>query len=867
MKTYSHIYSTKNRLETFLSDHAIVDNSKLFIQVFCGAPETMLLQIALNHLAELLPLATVMATTTAGEIIEGGLTERSIIVSFSLFDTAHVSAKLYENLTPSALLEQLKEQIRPDTKMLILFNNTYGFDAESLMVRLAQIAPDVMIAGGNAADNFNFAHTTVAVGTELSDQGIAIAALSGTQLHIYKDAFFNWSKIGKKMTITKSSGNQIFTLNGVSAQEKYAHYLGAEVASNLPHSGIEFPLIFSRDGLDIARAPIATGEDGSIFVAGNVTQGDEVQFGFGDIQNIEQAVKSKLKAFSQLSVESIFIYSCSARKVFLKHHLETEFHLLEQIAPTTGFITYGEFFTHNQCHVMLNASSVFFGLTEDLTHKPKQLQELPVHKNARAKTLDALIHLVTMTAKDLERSNYTTLQFQKIIQDATIYSKTNPKGIILDANENFVKLSGYSKEELIGKPHNIVRHPDMPKSTYAHMWATLQSKRYWQGIIKNRAKDGRTYYVRSHVMPMLDLEGNIKEYISIRDDITSEMEKELRLEGTVNFLEGLSNERAFAIEQYEQIVNLSSAFFRVDTDMHITYVNDVFATVNKRDKALLEKLKITDIIDEGFLKKNFVNILTNLDQTHFWKGVIHLRRADDTLVFMDSTINAIYDKNTRQIIEYMVVQHDITDLILAHQEIENTQRDIVYTMGAIGETRSQETGNHVKRVAEYSKQLALLSKLSLREAELLKIASPMHDIGKVGIPDAILNKPGKLTSDEFVIMQTHAALGYQMLKHSNREILQLASVVAYTHHEKWDGSGYPQGLLGEAIPIQGRITALADVFDALGSDRCYKKAWPLEKVLDFIQSERGKHFDPTLVDLFLENLETFLTIREQFKDE
>ena len=199
-------------------------------------------------------------------------------------------------------------------------------------------------------------------------------------------------------------------------------------------------------------------------------------------------------------------------------------------------------------------------------------------------------------------------------------------------------------------------------------------------------------------------------------------------------------------------------------------------------------------------------------------------------------------------------------------EIEETQREVVFTMGSIGETRSKETGNHVKRVAEYSKLLALLSGLSEKEAELLKQASPMHDIGKVGIPDNILHKPGKLNAEEWTVMKTHARLGYDMLKHSKRPILNAASIVAHEHHEKWAGNGYPRGLKGEEIHVFGRITALADVFDALGSDRCYKKAWPLERILKLFREERGRHFDPKLVDLFMENLDQFLQIRDQYKD-
>ncbi|WP_304543440.1 HD domain-containing phosphohydrolase [Sulfurimonas microaerophilic] len=201
-----------------------------------------------------------------------------------------------------------------------------------------------------------------------------------------------------------------------------------------------------------------------------------------------------------------------------------------------------------------------------------------------------------------------------------------------------------------------------------------------------------------------------------------------------------------------------------------------------------------------------------------------------------------------------------------NKEIEDTQREVVFTMGAIGESRSKETGNHVKRVAEYSRILAYHYGLSVDESEMLKQASPMHDIGKVAIPDAILNKPGKFTDEEFEKMKEHARLGYDMLNSSNRPLLKAAAIVAHEHHEKWNGKGYPRGLQGEEIHIYGRITALADVFDALGSDRVYKQAWPDEKIFTLIEKERGEHFDPELVDIFFEYLDEFLAVREKLKD-
>ena len=201
-----------------------------------------------------------------------------------------------------------------------------------------------------------------------------------------------------------------------------------------------------------------------------------------------------------------------------------------------------------------------------------------------------------------------------------------------------------------------------------------------------------------------------------------------------------------------------------------------------------------------------------------------------------------------------------------HQDLEKTQSEIVYMLGEAVETRSKETGNHVKRVAEISKLLARKYGLDENEAEIIKLASPLHDIGKIGIPDAILNKPGRHTPEEFETMKTHAKLGYDMLKASKRHVLQAGAVIANEHHERWEGGGYPNNKKGEDIHIYGRITALADVFDALGSERCYKKAWPLDKVLDLIREERAKQFDPKLVDILLDNIDDIVSIRDRYAD-
>lgn len=244
--------------------------------------------------------------------------------------------------------------------------------------------------------------------------------------------------------------------------------------------------------------------------------------------------------------------------------------------------------------------------------------------------------------------------------------------------------------------------------------------------------------------------------------------------------------------------------------------------------------------------------------------------ADSTSVFNQVVLGErtymAHFKGIPQIDSVLVFAFNISDIIKVNKEIVDTQKDIVYKMGEIGETRSKETGQHVKRVAEYSYILAKAIKMNEEEAEILRIASPMHDIGKIGIPDSILNKPGKLDAEEWMTMKTHAQIGYEMLKNSNRPILKTAATVAYEHHERWDGNGYPNGLKEDDIHIYGRITAIADVFDALGSKRVYKDKWELDKILALFKEERGKQFDPVLVDTMFENLDKFLEVRDSYKD-
>jgi PAS domain S-box-containing protein len=341
--------------------------------------------------------------------------------------------------------------------------------------------------------------------------------------------------------------------------------------------------------------------------------------------------------------------------------------------------------------------------------------------NARAIGVLVILLLLVFIWKIIKQKD-TLVELLSSYDNNVIFSETDLKGKITNVSSAFCDISGYTPDELIGKNHNIIRHPDTPQEVFADMWRTIKAGKHWSGEVKNLHKNGSFYWVKAEIEPM-------------------------------------------------------------------------FST-------------------------------------------------------------------NKKIIGYRAIRHDITD----SKEIEKIQKEIIFTMGSIGESRSKETANHVKRVAEYSKLLASLYGLNAEEIDLLYMASPMHDIGKIAIPDSILLKPGKLTDEEYNIMKTHANRGYDMLKHSSRPLISTAAIIAHEHHEMWDGKGYPRGLSGEDIHIYGRITALVDVYDALISDRVYKKAWDEQKVLKHIKDQSAKHFDPKLVELFLNNYRKFQMIGLKYKD-
>lgn len=356
-----------------------------------------------------------------------------------------------------------------------------------------------------------------------------------------------------------------------------------------------------------------------------------------------------------------------------------------------------------------------------------------------------------------------------------------------------------------------------------------------------------------------------EQIIHVLDEVVKSIYNERKVvELTAQLKQDLIHQTTL-LEQYKEVVDISTIVTKTDIHGKIIYANDRFCKttgycgddiIAKGHNILRHPDMDSDVYDQ--LWKTILSKQT-------WAGTIKNLKKNGETYITDTTIKPILDEYG-EIIDFISISHDVTEMYNLNDEIWQTQHEMLSLLGEVGETRSHETGNHVRRVAKYALLLGELYGLDDERNRLLYSASPMHDIGKIGIPDAILLKPGKLDSDEYDIMKTHSSIGYDILKNSTRPLLQAAAIIANEHHEKWDGSGYPNALAGEHIHIYGRITALADVFDALSCERIYKKAWPMEKIIDFILSERGKHFDPDLVDLFIDNIDQFRAIAAEYRD-
>ena len=317
-----------------------------------------------------------------------------------------------------------------------------------------------------------------------------------------------------------------------------------------------------------------------------------------------------------------------------------------------------------------------------------------------------------------------------------------------------------------------------------------------------------------------------------------------------------------------QLLNIKTAeMYLVSQQVDLFGDTELILLAATGDEVRLNNHWDTDILPPD-VKQSIIDALNNQQSSvtdNVFVGYYHTNQSTHSVLY--TRFHEAHNAQQDEILKLFAANITLIFQNLYHREhIQETQKELLLILGDAIEQRSKETGSHVRRVALMCELMALKLGQTSEYAEILKYASPLHDVGKIGIPENILHKPGKLDDNEWEIMKTHAQIGYELLKGSTRTIAKMGARIALSHHEHWDGNGYPNGLKGQDIPLEGRIVAIVDVIDALGSERAYKKAWPESDIIQYVSERRGKQFDPQIVDAALELFESFREIRRNLPD-
>lgn len=638
---------TDEKIRSFLRAKSF---KSVLVQVFSGELDKTQIQKVVVYLSGLLPKESVIAgATTSGEILEGIMLEHQVVVSISLFDNTQIVAAHSDQFNSfDELGAQLAKSVcSADTKAVILFIDGLLINGEAVTKSFSQHAINrPVLAGGMAGDYSNFQQTWIIHNQEVFNNGAVAVALNSKTLRAFNSFNLSWTSLGPKMKITKSSGGRVYEIDHTPIIEVYKKYLGEEVIANMPDSTIEFPLVIQNQAIPVARSMVHVFDDQSVLFAGNLDEATEVRFAIANARELEKSQQKMRDELLSKDAESCFIYSCAARKAFLGKQLEQEFLPIAELMPVAGFFTYGEVYHFNKDEAgcldndtLLNVTTTLLGLSESkIDNKAQTLPKTEAtnpKQNRQNLSQTALINLVNETTKYLNQEldeNNKLMQFfnqyQMAINEFFIVSKSDIHGTITFANQTFQKISGFTTEELIGKNHNIVRHPDNPVSLFKEMWETILSKKIWQGVIKNRAKNGQDYIVRTSIVPILDRFGEISEFLSLREDVTEQETQKSILENEKSkMLSILNNQSSLVI-----MTNTKKNEIEIGNKAFLDYSGyDSIASFKANHKCVCDLFKPL----EGFLQKSmdgvpwYDYVMQNADKEHVvmitsHQGIDHL---------------------------------------------------------------------------------------------------------------------------------------------------------------------------------------------------------------------------------------------------
>ncbi len=517
----------------------------IYIQVFSGLTEKKSLQQFLDHLIISFPSAVITGASTAGEIWQGKIHDNSVTVSFCGFrNTSLHPIRLNECSRESGqrIADSLKQN--QGIKAAVFFAESMNGRPEDFVHGITEIHPGLIAAGGAAGDGNRFQETFVILGNEIFTEGVTGVAFENPRLIITTDARLGYTPLGNPMTVTKAEGNRLIEIDGRPVRKVLEHYLGSQAMNNLPAGIVHFPFLIERGKQQVARAPVAAPEDGSLIYAGNFLEGDRIRFGIIDTGNILDESVAARENIKNNPAEAVWIYSCMGRRSMLGDALNTELSLYSFGIPVCGFLTYGEFYHNENTTEMLNLTTTVFALSE--SESAGTLPAESANLTPVISPISTMSHLINTISRDLAKVN-TFLEGYRLATDhSSIVSMTDEKGVITYVNESFCRISGFSKEDLIGRTHRVVKHPETPDALHRKMWETITNGRIWKGIYKNRSKSGEDHYLDTTIVPFKNEDGRISQYICVRHDLTRIIHQERTIEKQyIDVLTGLPNRIRF----------------------------------------------------------------------------------------------------------------------------------------------------------------------------------------------------------------------------------------------------------------------------------------------------------------------------------
>lgn len=405
MHTHNLSITTVEELIPLLKNSKIKDNKSLLIQVFCGILQTPFIYELRSILKGRFPNAALIGATTDGEICEGRVLSHECIISLTQFESVVPVVAAVRGEDSYGVGRSIGSRLIDDsTRALILFAAGIEQDGEAIVRGIEEINDTVIVAGGLAGDDGRFQEPVVFTYDDFVQNGVVGVALGSERLRIITDYSFEWELLGRPMRVTHAEGNRLYTIDGVPVAQVYERYFGEKMAAEIPRSTVEFPFIIDRNGLQIARAPVALHPDGSVTLAGSIRVGDRVCFGFGNPENILDP-SQMLSQRMEEEMESIFVFSSMARRRFMPELIENEILPLQSLAPTSGFFTYGEFFHVPGSNEMLNQSMTMIAMSES-EKKSRRSSRLPVRdESGFSKTLKSLTRFANSALDEMEKMN------------------------------------------------------------------------------------------------------------------------------------------------------------------------------------------------------------------------------------------------------------------------------------------------------------------------------------------------------------------------------------------------------------------------------------------------------------------------------